>query len=222
MNTRIEALNLEGIPRIHLGASRSVFWELEESAALRASAAGTPTLEKEAWLAAVLSAYGSCGFNITSIHNAALHGSRACATLLYCPAAEAPGCAQLPTAPVTSDAYVLTSLHRDPAVMGSGIETMLLDAAIVYLAGQGIKALEAFAWDESFCDDPFNPQPENIQRILASAEDIGLMTVALLESAGFEIIRHHPVLPLLRLQLPPAHSLLTAEAAEPLFAKVPV
>ncbi|NOL58878.1 hypothetical protein CpMRi49_11345 [Corynebacterium ulcerans] len=199
-----------------------MFWELEESAALRASAAGTPTLEKEAWLAAVLSAYGSCGFNITSIHNAALHGSRACATLLYCPAAEAPGCAQLPTAPVTSDAYVLTSLHRDPAVMGSGIETMLLDAAIVYLAGQGIKALEAFAWDESFCDDPFNPQPENIQRILASVEDIGLMTVALLESAGFEIIRHHPVLPLLRLQLPPAHSLLTAEAAEPLFAKVPV
>ncbi|NOL62063.1 hypothetical protein HO100_04620 [Corynebacterium ulcerans] len=199
-----------------------MFWELEESAALRASAAGTPTLEKEAWLAAVLSAYGSCGFNITSIHNAALHGSRACATLLYCPAAEAPGCAQLPTAPVTSDAYVLTSLHRDPAVMGSGIETMLLDAAIVHLAGQGIKALEAFAWDESFCDDPFNPQPENIQRILASVEDIGLMTVALLESAGFEIIRHHPVLPLLRLQLPPAHSLLTAEAAEPLFAKVPV
>lgn len=123
---------------------------------------------------------------------------------------------------MTSDAYVLTSLHRDPAVMGSGIETMLLDAAIVYLAGQGIKALEAFAWDESFCDDPFNPQPENIQRILASVEDIGLMTVALLESAGFEIIRHHPVLPLLRLQLPPAHSLLTAEAAEPLFAKVPV
>lgn len=47
MNTRIEALNLEGIPRIHLGASRSVFWELEESAALRASAAGTPTLEKK-------------------------------------------------------------------------------------------------------------------------------------------------------------------------------
>ncbi|AKA97731.1 hypothetical protein [Corynebacterium ulcerans] len=222
MNTRIEALDLEGIPRIHLGASRSVFWELEESAALRASAAGTPTLEKEAWLAAVLSAYGSCGFNITSVHNAALHSSRAYATLLYCPAAEALGCAQLPTAPVTSDAYVLTSLHKDPAVMGSGIETMLLDAAIVHLAGQGIKALEAFAWDESFCDDPFNPQPENIQRILASAEEIGLMTVALLESAGFEIIRHHPVLPLLRLQLPPAHSLLTAEAAEPLLANVAV
>ncbi|BDV27021.1 hypothetical protein VH13_00085 [Corynebacterium ulcerans] len=222
MSTRIEALTLEGIPRIHLGASRSVFWELEESAALRASAAGTPTLEKEAWLAAVLSAYGSCGFNITSTHNAALRSSRACATLLYCPATEAPGCAQLPTAPVTSDAYVLTSLHRDPAVMGSGIETMLLDAAIVYLAGQGIKALEAFAWDESFCDDPFNPQPENIQRILASAGDIGLMTVTLLESAGFEIIRHHPVLPLLRLQLPPAHSLLTAEVAEPLLAHVPI
>lgn len=219
MNTRIEALELDGIPRIHLGASRSVFWELEESAALRASTAGTPTLEKEAWLAAVLSAYGSCGFNITSADGTAL---RACATLLYCPASEAPGCAQLPTAPVTSDAYVLTSLHRDPAMMGSGIETVLLDAAIVHLAGQGIKALEAFARDEAFCDDPLNPQPENIQRILTSAEDIGLMTLALLESAGFEIIRHHPVLPLLRLELPPAHALLTTEAAEPLLANVAV
>ncbi|NOM65182.1 hypothetical protein EU799_05795 [Corynebacterium silvaticum] len=196
-----------------------MFWELEESAALCASTAGTPTLEKEAWLAAVLSAYGSCGFNITSADDTAL---RAYATLLYCPASEAPGCAQLPTAPVTSDAYVLTSLHRDPAMMGSGIETVLLDAAIVHLAGQGIKALEAFARDEAFCDDPLNPQPENIQRILTSAEDIGLMTLALLESAGFEIIRHHPVLPLLRLELPPAHTLFTAETAEPLLANVAV
>ncbi|WP_193350805.1 hypothetical protein [Corynebacterium pseudotuberculosis] len=222
MNIRIEALDLEGIPRIHSRASKSVFWELEESAALRASAAGTPTLEKEAWLAAMLSAYGTCGFNITSADNFASGNPRAYATLLYCPASEAPGCARLPTAPLTSDAYVLTSLHCDPNMVGSGLETMLLDAAIVHLARQGIKALEENARDESFCDDPFHPQPENIQRIVNSAEEIGLMTVELLESAGFEIIRHHPVLPLLRLHLPPEHALLTVEAIEPLLANVTV
>ena len=49
---------------------------------------------------------------------------------------------------------------------------------------------------------------------------IGLMSYETLRSAGFEVAADHPVLPRLRLELPPEHDMLSAAAAEDLLARV--
>ena len=48
---------------------------------------------------------------------------------------------------------------------------------------------------------------------------MGLMAYDTLRSAGFEVAADHPVLPRLRLELPPEHDVLTAAAVEDLLAR---
>ena len=78
--------------RIHRQAARSTFWELEASVV-------DPAFEKEAWLATTLLSFGQCGFTVGED-----------ATILFCSREDAAGAAKLPTAPISEDAEIITSV----------------------------------------------------------------------------------------------------------------
>ncbi|WP_293769481.1 hypothetical protein [uncultured Corynebacterium sp.] len=181
----------EGTP-IHRLAARSVFWEMKTTVA-------DPDFEKEAWLSATLLSFGPCGFTV---------GDEA--TVLYCSPDLAQGAAKLPTAPVGSDAAIVTSLFISPARASRGLEAVLLDAAIMDLTSRDFPAVEAFGYRDR----------DEAARLLGSKPAfIGLLPVETLESAGFMVIQDHPVTPRLRLDLPPAFDLLTAAAVEDMVAR---
>lgn len=210
-------LSQETIGRIHPQAGRSVFWELDPDAAALVHGSGDPAFEKEAWLTTTLLEYGCCGFSLErSSHE------RAIATVLWCSRDAAPGCVQLPSGPVSEDAEVLTSLFIDRGFAGVGLESVLIDAAIMQLVEANATAIEAFGWREDFFarSDVDELLEGPVGTVLRSASEIGLMSVAVLESAGFRVVADHPVLPRLRLDLPPAHDLLTLSAVEELFDRV--
>ena len=212
-------LSPETMGRIHPQAGRSIFWELDAEAASLVQDSGDPAFEKEAWLTTTLLDYGCCGLSLERSTAA-----RAVATVLWCSRDAAPGCAQLPTAPVSEDAEVLTSLFIDPGFAGVGLEAVLLDAAIMQLVDADVPAVEAFGWRQDFFSradvDELLEGP--VGSILRSASEIGLMSVAVLESAGFQVVADHPVLPRLRLELPPQHGLLSVAAVEELLDRARV
>ena len=212
-------LSPETMGRIHPQAGRSIFWELDAEAASLVHDSGDPAFEKEAWLTTTLLNYGCCGLSLERSTAA-----RAVATVLWCSRDAAPGCAQLPTAPVSEDAEVLTSLFIDPGFAGVGLEAVLLDAAIMQLVDADVPAVEAFGWRQDFFSradvDELLEGP--VGSILRSASEIGLMSVAVLESAGFQVVADHPVLPRLRLELPPQHGLLSVAAVEELLDRARV
>ena len=82
-----------------------------------------------------------------------------------------------------------------------------------------VPAVEAFGWRQDFFSradvDELLEGP--VGSVLRSASEIGLMSVAVLESAGFQVVADHPVLPRLRLELPPQHGLLSVAAVEELL-----
>ena len=212
-------LSPETMGRIHPQAGRSIFWELDAEAASLVHDSGDPSFEKEAWLTTTLLDYGCCGLSLE--RSTAVH---AVATVLWCSRDAAPGRAQLPTAPVSEDAEVLTSLFIDPGFAGVGLEAVLLDAAIMQLVDADVPAVEAFGWRQDFFSradvDELLEGP--VGSVLRSASEIGLMSVAVLESAGFQVVADHPVLPRLRLELPPQHGLLSVAAVEELLDRARV
>lgn len=204
----VVALTSSTLSNLHPQAARSVFWELDP---LSENYHGIDSqMDKSAWLLALVYEQKTAGFSIVD--------KRAHATLLMCPPSAAPGAVRLPTAPVSADAYCLTSLHIDAAFAGIGWEAVLVDAAVVDLTSRGLPAVEAFGVKADFTHE----QTGMCKTIVEHAEQIGLMPVEVLESAGFKIVADHPVIPRLRLELPPEQGLLSeAEIAE-LLAQAPI
>ena len=204
----VVALTSSTLSNLHPQAARSVFWELDP---LSENYQGIDSqMDKSAWLLALVYEQKTAGFSIVD--------KRAHATLLVCPPSAAPGVVRLPTAPFSADAYCLTSLHIDAAFAGIGWEAVLVDAAVVDLTSRGLPAVEAFGVKADFSHE----QTGMCKTIVEHAEQIGLMPVEVLESAGFKIVADHPVIPRLRLELPPEQGLLSeAEIAE-LLAQAPI
>ncbi|MCT1684440.1 hypothetical protein M3A74_06380 [Corynebacterium appendicis] len=195
---RLIPLQAANLAYIHRTTARSVFWELDP---LGDAFGGTDSdVDKAAWLLALAYEQPTVGFSIAD--PATSTGARA--TLLMCPPSAAPGAARMPTAPFSADAYCLTSLHIDTAVAGIAWEAVLIDAAVAALSSRSLPAVEAFGFRTEPADNPV----------------IGLMPVEVLESAGFEVVADHPEIPRLRLELPPAHGLLTEREVADLLAAV--
>ena len=204
----VVALTSSTLSNLHPQTARSVFWELDP---LSENYQGIDSqMDKSAWLLALVYEQKTAGFSIVD--------KRTHATLLMCPPSAAPGAVRLPTAPVSADAYCLTSLHIDAAFAGIGWEAVLLDAAVVDLTSRGLPAVEAFGVKADFTHELTGI----CKTIVEHGEQIGLMPVEVLESAGFKIVADHPVIPRLRLELPPEQGLLSeAEIAE-LLAQAPI
>lgn len=208
---QVVPLHARTLARLHPLTAKSVFWEVDP---LNASFQDTVSeMDKGAWLAARAEEQDTVGFSIAEA--ASTRG--ALATVLYCPAKHAPGAVRMPTAPVSVGAWLVTSLHIDTIARNRGWESVLLDSAIMAATGAGAEALEVFG-----VRPDGTASSDSAASLRRSAAQIGLVEVSLLESAGFMVVRDHDVIPRLRLELPPAHELLSAREVESLLAGVPL
>lgn len=219
MQASLFPISQDNLSLLHPQARRSVFWELAAEAAARVEEAGFPDFEKEAWLSSLLYEQGSCGYSIGYLNAAPRLSTPAISTVIYCPREAAPGAAVLPTAPVSPDAVVITSLFIDEVFRGVGMEAVLLDAALVDLIKLEVPAVEAFGLRDPKITGSIGVDPM-VRSLVEKKNQIGLIEVAVLESAGFEIISEHPVLPRLRMELPPQDPLMTAMEAQLLLQSV--
>jgi len=212
MDVQLQALTAETIPLVQHECAGSVFWEL--SAQNQHTKNLDSMFEKEAWLATGM-LDGVCrGFNLRYDRPDSMPTLRAIATILYCSPTFAPGAAQLPSAPVSDDAWLVSSLHINPVYAGIGLEAVLLDAVIMDAVAADLSALEAFGYYADFVEDPDLPLPPDQCDILARTHDIGLLDVEVLQAAGFVVAQDHRVLPKLRLDLPPARLAFLWRAAD--------
>ncbi|MBC9732389.1 GNAT family N-acetyltransferase [Nocardioides marmotae] len=135
MSRKVVRLTLDHLEALPGPCRDCLFWELDPVTRRRVDDAPA---EKRAWLSEVLREWGSCG-------QVVLVDGEPVGHVLYVPPAYAPGAAGIPTAPVSADAVLLTSLHVDPRHTGGGLGRMLVQgmARDLVLRG-GIRAVEAF------------------------------------------------------------------------------
>lgn len=184
---RLDPLGVSGLERVHPAALRTLFWEIDSS---NDEHVADVRLEKEAWIIATASQIGHCGWNLYT-------PSDNLGTVLFCPPNHAAGTSRMPTAPVTPGAMLITSLFSEP---GLGLAPVLIDAALMHLTRLGYKQVETFAWRES-----------GREQLEFVPERVGLISETEAHSAGFQVVRDHPLLPRLRITLPPDNPLMAAE-----------
>lgn len=170
---RLTVDHLAGLPD---AVRTCLFWELDPVRRGRVRPAEA-ALEKEAWLGEVLREWGSCG-------SVVLVDDEVAGIAVYAPAAFVPGAAAFPTAPVSSDAVLLTTVYVDPARTGGGLGRMLVQGMARDLVRRGgIPAVEAFG----------HLRRAGRHECTVPADFLG--------AVGFKTQRPHPVTPRMRMDL---------------------
>ncbi|MER6688932.1 GNAT family N-acetyltransferase [Streptomyces minutiscleroticus] len=175
MGRRLVPLTLDNLPDIPKRCRACVFWELDPVSGEAAVKAGTPELEKEAWISAVLLEWGSCG-RVVYVDDAPV------GFVLYAPPAYVPRSTAFPTSPVSPDAVQLMTAFIMPGYQGQGLGRVMVQTVAKDLLRRGFKAIEAFGdarYEEPACVLP-------AEHLLA---------------VGFKTVRPHPAYPRLRLEL---------------------
>ncbi|OII60772.1 GNAT family N-acetyltransferase [Streptomyces sp. CC53] len=175
MGRRLVPLTLDNLQDLPKRCRTCVFWELDPVSGEAALKAGTPELEKEAWISAVLLDWGSCG-RVVYVDEAPV------GYVLYAPPAYVPRSSAFPTSPVSPDAVQLITAWISPGYQGQGLGRVLVQTVAKDLLRRGFKAIEAFGdarWKEPACVLPAD-------HLLA---------------VGFKTVRPHPAYPRLRLEL---------------------
>ncbi|WP_028643744.1 GNAT family N-acetyltransferase [Nocardioides sp. URHA0020] len=173
MSRKVVRLTLDHLEDLAAPCRSCLFWELDP---VRRGRVTDPCAEKDAWVSEVLREWGSCG-------RVALVDDVPVGFALYAPEAFVPGAAAFATAPVSSDAVLLTTIHVDPAHRGGGLGRMLVQGLANDLVQRGgIGAVEAFG-------DPLGRGG----RCLLPVEFLG--------SVGFKTHRTHPSTPRMRMDL---------------------
>lgn len=174
MSRKVVRLTLDHLDALSAPCRTCLFWELDPVSRHRVEdAAG----EKHAWLSEVLREWGSCG-------RVALVDDEPVGHLVYVPAAYVPGAAGIPTAPVSADAVLLTTVQVDPRHAGGGLGRMLVQGMARDLIRRGgIRAVEAFG---TTLPGPVAPC---------------LVPAGFLSSVGFGTQRAHPTNPRMRMEL---------------------
>ncbi len=165
---RLEPDHLEGL---EAPCRSCLFWEQDP---VRRSRSDDPAGEKAAWIEEVQREWGTCG-------QVALVDGRPVGYVVYAPDAFVPGAAAFPTAPVSSDAVVLTTAYVEQGARG-GLGRMLVQRMARDLVEREVRAVEAFGDTRG-----------------GSAGC--LLPVDFLESVGFRTQRAHSTTPRMRMDL---------------------
>lgn len=137
MARKIVPLTLDSFAAVAAPCRTCLFWELDP-VRRRGVCGGEEAAEKEAWLSQVLRDWGSCGRVIMLDDVAAGY-------LIYAPESFVPGSAAFPTAPVSTDAVLMTSVWVDPRFRSGGLGRQLIQGMARDLINRGgIRAVEAF------------------------------------------------------------------------------
>ncbi|MFC8668554.1 GNAT family N-acetyltransferase [Streptomyces sp. NPDC057199] len=175
MGRRLAPLTLDNLQDLPKRCRACVFWELDPVSGQAAVKEGTPELEKEAWISAVLLEWGSCG-RVVYVDDVPA------GFVLYAPPAYVPRATAFPTSPVSPDAVQLMTAFITPGFQGQGLGRVMVQTVAKDLLRRGFKAIEAFGdarWKEPACVLPAD-------HLLA---------------VGFKTVRPHPTYPRLRLEL---------------------
>jgi GNAT superfamily N-acetyltransferase len=173
MSRKVVRLTLDHLEELGAPCRSCLFWELDP---VRRDRVTDACPEKDAWVSEVLREWGSCG-------RVVLVDDVPAGYAVYAPEAFVPGAAAFPTAPVSVDAVLLTTLHVEPAYRGGGLARMLVQGmARDLLERGGTGAIEAFG-------DP------------SGRGGRCRLPVEFLGSVGFKTHRPHPTAPRMRMEL---------------------
>ncbi len=175
MTRRTAPLTVDHLTDLPAPCRACLFWELDPVRRQRVSGQDACE-EKQAWVSERLREWGSCG-------RVALVDDEVVGYVIYAPAVHVPGAESFPTAPVSADAVLMTTLYVDPAHRGGGIGRLLIQGMARDLIRRGgIRAVEVFA------DTRGRPG-----QCVVSAE--------FCLRVGFKTQRAHPIHPRLRMDL---------------------
>lgn len=203
MSTEVLPLSLGSIERLPAHARRCVFWEMDPNAVAEAEGFCDPEFEKEAWLSMVLLEWGSCG-------QIATLGDKVSGCALYAPPNMVPRARLFPTAPVSADSILLTSLRLEPHAADLDVGAQLVRAVVDDLVRRNVRALEAFGVRHGRtlpgdgADASRRATPTATAALECSAEEC-VIDADFLEDMGFQVVAPHPKFPRLRLELDRDH-----------------
>jgi hypothetical protein len=175
MGRRLVPLTLDNLKDLPKRCRSCVFWELDPVSGEAAVKGGTPALEKEAWISAVLLDWGSCG-RVVYVDEVPA------GFVLYAPPAYVPRSTAFPTSPVSPDAVQLMTALLMPGYQQQGLGRVMVQTVAKDVLRRGFKAIEAFGdarWKEPAC----------------------VLPADYLTAVGFKTVRPHPAHPRLRLEL---------------------
>ncbi|MFT4085046.1 MAG: GNAT family N-acetyltransferase [Nocardioides sp.] len=181
MSRKILPLTLDRYAAIATPCRTCLFWELDPVRHRRLEPADSEA-EKEAWISQVLREWGSCG-------RVAVVDGTPVGFLTYAPPRYLPRAASYPTAPVSPDAVLLTTVWIDPRHAGGGLGRMLVQSMARDLLTRRdgtVRAVEAFG--------DVGPLSGIHGRRCAAPADF-------LARVGFKTHRPHPTAPRLRMEL---------------------
>ena len=206
MSARITPLRLEAFEQLPKHARRCVFWEVDP-ATLGDNHLADPEFEKEAWLSMVMLEWGSCGQVAMAAPSDAGESEPTClGYAFYAPPRAVPRAQRFPTAPVSADAVLLTSVRVEPGPAADELPYSLVARVVDELVRRGVRALEAFGRTENVAE-LLNPQSvdPDLRPALEALGDCSVehcvMSADFLRDVGFVVVAPHRYFPRLRLEL---------------------
>lgn len=207
MSARITPLRLEGFEHLPKHARRCVFWEVDPATLGNQDHLADPEFEKEAWLSMVMLEWGSCGQVATAVIDERSHAEPPClGYVLYAPPRAVPRAQRFPTAPVSADAVLLTSMGIEPGQAADDLPQGLIARVIDELVRRGVRALEAFGRTPAASElhDP-RTAPPDVRPVLEALNDCSvdhcIIDADFLKDVGFVVVAPHMYFPRLRLEL---------------------
>jgi hypothetical protein len=206
VSARISPLRLEAFEQLPKHARRCVFWEVDP-ATLGDNQLADPEFEKEAWLSMVMLEWGSCGQVAMTVPDEHSLSEPSClGYVLYAPPGAVPRARRFPTAPVSPDAVLLTSMGVELGHAPDDLPHSLLAQVIDELVRRGVRALEAFGRTPAASElhDPQLLDP-GVRPVLEALGDCSvdrcIIDADFLKDVGFVVVAPHPYFPRLRLEL---------------------
>lgn len=209
MPARITPLRLESFEQLPKHARRCVYWEVDPATLQGVDHLADPEFEKEAWLSMVMLEWGSCGQLAVECGDADAPPSDDALCLgyaFYAPPRAVPRAGLFPTAPVSADAVLLTSLGVEAGADADGLTRQLMASVVADLVRRGVRALEAFGRtaDALELSDPNAVSPV-LRPVVEGIGDCSVeqcvVDADFLLDAGFTVVAPHPYFPRLRLEL---------------------
>jgi hypothetical protein len=207
VSARITPLRLEAFDQLPKHARRCVFWEVDPATLGKEDHLADPEFEKEAWLSMVMLEWGSCGQVATAVPAECGQSEPPClGYALYAPPRTVPRAGRFPTAPVSADAVLLTSMRVEPGPAADELPYSLIARVVDELVRRGVRALEAFGRTDEVAElvDPETVDPD-IRPVLETCGDCSVEHCVIgadfLRDVGFVVVAPHRYFPRLRLEL---------------------
>ncbi len=208
MTARITPLRLEGFEQLPKHARRCVFWEVDPATLGNDDRLADPEFEKEAWLSMVMLEWGSCGQVATMAPTPdCVPTEPPClGYVLYAPPGAVPRAHRFPTAPVSADAVLLTSMGIEPSPISDDLPYSLVTRVVEELMRRGVRALEAFGRTDATVELAERTTVDaDLRPVLDSLGDCSVercvIAADFLQNVGFAVVAPHRFFPRLRLEL---------------------